>query len=50
MQPDRTAELAALMEEHILLLDGAMGTMIQRYKLTAALAWLKSFFLPRGAR
>jgi fumarate reductase iron-sulfur subunit len=23
---------------------------IQRYKLTAALEWLKSFFLPRGAR
>ena len=23
---------------------------IQRYKLTAALEWLKGFFLPRGAR
>ena len=36
MQPDRTAELAALLERRILLLDGAMGTMIQRYKLGEA--------------
>ena len=36
MQPDRTAELAALMEEHILLLDGAMGTMIQGHHLDEA--------------
>jgi 5-methyltetrahydrofolate--homocysteine methyltransferase len=36
MQPDRTAELAALLEERILLLDGAMGTMIQSYKLDEA--------------
>ena len=36
MQPDRTAELAALLEERILLLDGAMGTMIQGYKLDEA--------------
>jgi 5-methyltetrahydrofolate--homocysteine methyltransferase len=33
MQPDRTAELAALLARRILVLDGAMGTMIQRYKL-----------------
>jgi len=36
MQPDRTAELAALLEKRILLLDGAMGTMIQRYDLGEA--------------
>ena len=36
MQPDRTAELAALLDQRILLLDGAMGTMIQGYKLDEA--------------
>jgi 5-methyltetrahydrofolate--homocysteine methyltransferase len=36
MQPDRTAELAALLEKRILLLDGAMGTMIQGYRLGEA--------------
>ena len=36
MQPDRTAELTALLEKRILLLDGAMGTMIQSYKLGEA--------------
>jgi 5-methyltetrahydrofolate--homocysteine methyltransferase len=36
MQPDRTAELVALLEKRILLLDGAMGTMIQSYKLDEA--------------
>jgi 5-methyltetrahydrofolate--homocysteine methyltransferase len=36
MQPDRTAELAALLDRRILLLDGAMGTMIQRYNLGEA--------------
>jgi 5-methyltetrahydrofolate--homocysteine methyltransferase len=36
MQPDRTAELAALLDQRILILDGAMGTMIQRYKLGEA--------------
>ncbi len=36
MQPDRTAELRALLERRILLLDGAMGTMIQDYKLDEA--------------
>jgi 5-methyltetrahydrofolate--homocysteine methyltransferase len=30
------ADLTALLEHRILLLDGAMGTMIQRYKLTDA--------------
>jgi len=33
MQPDRTAELTRLMRERILVLDGAMGTMIQQLKL-----------------
>lgn len=33
MQPDRTAELEALLARRILILDGAMGTMIQRYRL-----------------
>src|SRR6185369_2718542 len=36
MQPDRTSELAALLNERILILDGAMGTMIQSYKLGEA--------------
>jgi 5-methyltetrahydrofolate--homocysteine methyltransferase len=36
MQPDRTRELAALLEQRILILDGAMGTMIQSYKLGEA--------------
>ncbi len=36
MQPDRTAELTALLDRRILLLDGAMGTMIQRYNLGEA--------------
>jgi 5-methyltetrahydrofolate--homocysteine methyltransferase len=34
MQPDRTAELAGLLARRILVLDGAMGTMIQRHKLS----------------
>ena len=34
MQPDRTAELSALLARRILVLDGAMGTMIQQYNLT----------------
>jgi len=33
MQPDRTDELTRLMRERILVLDGAMGTMIQQLKL-----------------
>ncbi|MDE2599610.1 MAG: methionine synthase [Rhodocyclaceae bacterium] len=34
MQPDRTEELRALLKQRILILDGAMGTMIQQHKLT----------------
>jgi methionine synthase I (cobalamin-dependent) len=37
MQPDRTAELKARLEQHILVLDGAMGTMIQRQGLQEAI-------------
>jgi 5-methyltetrahydrofolate--homocysteine methyltransferase len=33
MQPDRTAELERLLASRILVLDGAMGTMIQGYRL-----------------
>jgi len=36
MQADRTAELKALLAERILVLDGAMGTMIQRHGLQEA--------------
>ncbi|MFO7189609.1 MAG: methionine synthase, partial [Pseudomonadota bacterium] len=36
MQSDRTAELRSLLERRILILDGAMGTMIQTYKLSEA--------------
>ncbi|HEY3180441.1 MAG TPA: homocysteine S-methyltransferase family protein [Casimicrobiaceae bacterium] len=36
MQPDRTAELAHLMRQRILILDGAWGTMIQVRKLGEA--------------
>ncbi len=36
MQPDRTAELHDLLRRRILILDGAMGTMIQRYRLDEA--------------
>ncbi|MBI5108852.1 MAG: methionine synthase [Rhodocyclales bacterium] len=32
-QPDRSAELRALLAQRILILDGAMGTMVQRRKL-----------------
>src|SRR5215510_7777374 len=34
MQADRTAELRALLEKRILVLDGAMGTTIQGYRLS----------------
>jgi len=34
MQLDRTAELTRLLRERILVLDGAMGTMIQQCRLT----------------
>src|SRR6266576_2348097 len=33
---DRTAELEALLRERIVIIDGAMGTMIQTYKLEEA--------------
>ena len=36
MPRDHTALLESLMAERILILDGAMGTMIQRYKLNEA--------------
>src|SRR3989442_13555821 len=36
MQPDRTALLARLMHERILILDGAWGTMIQERHLGEA--------------
>jgi 5-methyltetrahydrofolate--homocysteine methyltransferase len=36
MQPDRTAELQHLMDERILVLDGATGTMIQQLRLSEA--------------
>ena len=29
-------DIKSLLKEHILVIDGAMGTMIQRYKLTEA--------------
>jgi 5-methyltetrahydrofolate--homocysteine methyltransferase len=35
-QPDRTAELRQLLQKRILVLDGAMGTMIQRHQLDEA--------------
>jgi len=34
--PDRTETLNALLHERVLILDGAMGTMIQRHKLSEA--------------
>ena len=36
MQPDRSSELRTLLERRILIIDGAMGTMIQTYKLSEA--------------
>jgi 5-methyltetrahydrofolate--homocysteine methyltransferase len=36
MQPDRTAELISLLQQRLLILDGAMGTMIQRHNLQEA--------------
>ena len=35
-QPDKTEELRKLLESRILVIDGAMGTMIQSYKLDEA--------------
>ena len=36
MQADRTTELSALLQQRLLVLDGAMGTMIQRRNLQEA--------------
>ena len=36
MRPDATEALTALANERILVIDGAMGTMIQRYGLEEA--------------
>ncbi len=36
LQPDRTAELHTLLAQRLLILDGAMGTMIQRHNLQEA--------------
>src|SRR5688500_158665 len=36
MQPDRRTEIEALLEQRILVLDGAMGTMVQARRLTEA--------------
>jgi len=33
MQPDRTDQLVASLDRRILIMDGAMGTMIQTYRL-----------------
>ena len=35
-QPDRTEELSKLLQRRILVIDGAMGTMIQSYRLDEA--------------
>ncbi len=35
-QPDRSAELSTLLQQRLLVLDGAMGTMIQRHGLQEA--------------
>ena len=35
-RPDATDELSAVLRERVLVIDGAMGTMIQRYGLTEA--------------
>ncbi len=34
VQPDRTEEILSHLKERVLVLDGAMGTMIQRHSLT----------------
>ena len=36
LQPDRSAELRELLAQRILILDGAMGTMVQRHGLVEA--------------
>ncbi|GAB3927248.1 hypothetical protein GCM10027613_42680 [Microlunatus endophyticus] len=35
-RPDATAELTAALQQRILVLDGAMGTMVQRHKFSEA--------------
>jgi 5-methyltetrahydrofolate--homocysteine methyltransferase len=35
-RPDATAELASALQQRLLVLDGAMGTMVQQYQLTEA--------------
>ena len=35
-QPDRTEEILSHLKERVLVLDGAMGTMIQKHGLTEA--------------
>ena len=35
-RPDATADLTAALRERVLVLDGAMGTMIQAYGLSEA--------------
>ncbi|HMM72887.1 MAG TPA: homocysteine S-methyltransferase family protein, partial [Rhodocyclaceae bacterium] len=35
-RPDCTAQLESLLRQRILILDGAMGTMVQRHRLTEA--------------
>ncbi len=35
-RPDATEELSELLRERILVLDGAMGTMIQRHRFDEA--------------
>ena len=36
LQPDRSTELRELLEQRLLILDGAMGTMVQRHGLVEA--------------
>jgi 5-methyltetrahydrofolate--homocysteine methyltransferase len=36
LQPDRTQEIQSHLKERVLVLDGAMGTMIQRHRLSEA--------------
>ena len=36
LQPDRSAELHELLAQRLLILDGAMGTMVQRHGLVEA--------------
>ena len=36
MQPDRSAELSTLLQRRLLILDGAMWTMVQRHGLKEA--------------